>query len=248
SQMARHGARINTLQWAALMLNHERTKDIALQISTEPRIARPTAEDDTINAAIPMKFYDLQDELHAAAGELAKASESKKIHEIKRAYGQLTKTCIRCHSVYTRTSERLSPEAQKPEDPLVLKRAKPLPKEARDYLNEQMQAHASAMQKTLNAALRLDYAGLESAVAVMMEGPKIARPTAGPQHPLSLLLPDDFFDLQDDFYSRADALGRAAKQRDDAKIADTFSEVGGACIACHAVYLNLDVGKAKKSK
>ena len=55
-------------------------------------------------------------------------------------------------------------------------------------------------------------------------------------------------DLQDEFYSRADALGRAAKSRDDAKIAETFSEVGGACIACHSVYLNLDVSKAKKSK
>ena len=99
-QMGRHAQRMEGLQWSALMLNYETTKGISSSIVDEPRIARPTGDADTINQIIPAAFYDLQDELHAAAGDLAKASEAKNDQSMIQAYSRLTKTCIACHSLY----------------------------------------------------------------------------------------------------------------------------------------------------
>jgi len=101
-QMGRHAQRMEGLQWSALLLNYDTTKAISSSIASEPRIARPTGDMDTINQIIPPAFYDLQDELHTAAGELATASEGKDDAGMTRAYARLTKTCISCHSLYLR--------------------------------------------------------------------------------------------------------------------------------------------------
>jgi len=101
-QMGRHAQRMEGLQWSALLLNYETTKAISSSIASEPRIARPTGDMDTINQIIPPAFYDLQDELHSAAGELATASEAKDDPGMTKAYARLTKTCISCHSLYLR--------------------------------------------------------------------------------------------------------------------------------------------------
>mgnify|MGYP001826280504 CR=1 FL=1 len=120
-----------------------------------------------------------------------------------------------------------------------LLRDKPFPVEARNILNSRMQQHAVHMEKMLWSALVLDYQSVQTSAEAIAAMPKIARPTAGPQDPLNSLLPERFFELQDDLFSNAAALAIAAKDKDDKKIAESFSALGATSMSCHSLYLRI---------
>jgi len=124
-----------------------------------------------------------------------------------------------------------------------LLRDKPFPLEARKILNARMQQHAANMEQLLWSALVLDYPSIEKSAEGIASAPKILRPTAGPQDPLNSLLPERFFDLQDQLYANAGKLAIAAKQRDDKAIAASFSALGATCMSCHSLYLRIDADK-----
>ncbi len=124
-----------------------------------------------------------------------------------------------------------------------LLRDKPFPVEARKILNARMQQHAANMEQLLWSALVLDYPSIEKSAEGIASAPKILRPTAGPQDPLNSLLPERFFDLQDQLYGNAGKLAIAAKQRNDKAIAESFSALGATCMSCHSLYLRIDADK-----
>lgn len=121
-----------------------------------------------------------------------------------------------------------------------IERAKPLPREARDILRSRMERHAVAMDQLMWASVVLDYDSIRSAAEDIAKSPPIARPGSGPQNPLNALLPERYFQLQDELYTQTDNLMRAATAHDDMAIADAFSELSGTCMSCHSVYLRFD--------
>lgn len=100
-RMLNHGSDMSDLLWATLFLDDASVADIATHIVQTPRFARPTTQDATeLNALLPAEFFDLQDQLVQRAEALAEAAKRQDANEMAEAYGELTKTCVRCHSVY----------------------------------------------------------------------------------------------------------------------------------------------------
>jgi cytochrome c556 len=101
--MIRHGEDMESLLWAALMLDYDTASVLASDMVAEPRIARPSPGDaDTLNVAFPAAFFAYQDRLAAAQRALADAARARDDAALARAYGTLAETCIGCHAVYVR--------------------------------------------------------------------------------------------------------------------------------------------------
>ncbi len=101
--MQRHGDHAESLLWSALMLDHAAAREIATWVADDLAIARPMAgQEDALNTLLPEAYFEQQDALRAAAQELAAAAYAKDDQAVARAYGELTKTCITCHSLYMR--------------------------------------------------------------------------------------------------------------------------------------------------
>lgn len=99
--MMRHGQTLEQLLWSAVMLEHAATADAARDLLTQPRIPRPApTTGEPQRGQIPMSFFDLQDRMYAAASELHRAATARDDMAAAKAYGDLTQTCIACHSIY----------------------------------------------------------------------------------------------------------------------------------------------------
>lgn len=102
-RMQRHGAAMTDMVWAALFLDYDSAADIAQEIASEPRLARPFSRDASeLNALLPESFFALQDELAARAEEVARVAPTKDPAALSASVGRLTDTCMRCHSAYLR--------------------------------------------------------------------------------------------------------------------------------------------------
>jgi len=102
-QMLRHGDHAESLLWSALMLDHEAAQEIAGWVASEVTIARPIAgHEDALNSLLPAAFFAQQDALRAAAKRLGDAARARDDAALGQAYGELTQTCVACHSLYLR--------------------------------------------------------------------------------------------------------------------------------------------------
>lgn len=102
-RMDRHAEQMTFLLVGIVLLNVDATAAFAEEIANEPKLARPGPEDeDTVNALIPRRMFDLQDELAKRAQDLATQAKNnpEDVEGISRAYGRVTETCIRCHAAY----------------------------------------------------------------------------------------------------------------------------------------------------
>ena len=101
SRMERHGEEMMLMLVSVMTLQHEDTELLAEHVASEPRLGRPAPnERDTINALLPARFFELQDQLLLRANALSTAAKSKDDARVVHAYGQLAETCVACHSVY----------------------------------------------------------------------------------------------------------------------------------------------------
>ena len=92
---------MSDLVWAMLFVDDDSVAEIAENIATQPRIARPTTNDATeLASRLPTSFFDLQDELVTTAERLSKEARAKDVANMAYAYGALTATCVRCHAAY----------------------------------------------------------------------------------------------------------------------------------------------------
>lgn len=109
-RMARHGADMLALVQAVLFLDHQTTQRLAAEIAAEPRLTRPIAGGlDDVNAALPERFFILQDELKSRAIDLAGASRSSDPAQLAARLGELTQTCVSCHAAYLEPPPALAP-------------------------------------------------------------------------------------------------------------------------------------------
>ena len=100
-RMRRHGPDARELMLAVVTLRHEQAAQIAERIQSEPSLADPSrAGSDTLNAALPPKFFVLQKQLAVRSADVARAARKQDDAKITQAFGKLLETCVSCHSVY----------------------------------------------------------------------------------------------------------------------------------------------------
>lgn len=100
-KMRRHGADMTQLFLSTTLLQHEKTRILASEISKEVRLSRPTVGgEDDLNTALPEKFFVLQDEVRARARNLAEAAKGTDDAEMAKSFGLLMQTCVECHSAF----------------------------------------------------------------------------------------------------------------------------------------------------
>ncbi|GMU62268.1 MAG: hypothetical protein AMXMBFR34_40310 [Myxococcaceae bacterium] len=100
-RMARHGKDMTRLVQAVVLLEKDVAKELAQAIASEPRITRPTpGASDELNSALPEQFFVRQDELRERAKAMAQAAASESDDALAARLGDLTRTCVGCHSAY----------------------------------------------------------------------------------------------------------------------------------------------------
>jgi cytochrome c556 len=101
TRMAFHARDMGALMSAVMLLKYELIHERATGIANDASLARPLTGDATeLNSALPEKFFAFQDELRAAATALAAAAAEQDPQQTADTYGQLSKTCVKCHATY----------------------------------------------------------------------------------------------------------------------------------------------------
>jgi len=101
NRMARHAEHMTALVQAVVLFDRPTIVEEARAIAEESTLARPTTDDATeLNALLPARFFELQDELRKNARRLATASQGQDAEAVADAHAELTRTCVRCHATY----------------------------------------------------------------------------------------------------------------------------------------------------
>jgi hypothetical protein len=102
-KMGRHGDDMVELMLSVTLLQYDVASEVSHRIANEPRIDRPSAgAEDDVGAALPERFFKLQDELRVKAQAVRAAAVKRDDKELAKSYGRLTETCVSCHSAYLR--------------------------------------------------------------------------------------------------------------------------------------------------
>jgi cytochrome c556 len=100
-RMGFHAREMGRLMEAVMILDYPTVEAGAEAIGADVRLARATTQDATeLNAALPERFFLLQEELRVHARSLAEAARREDAFSVADAYGRLSQTCVRCHGVY----------------------------------------------------------------------------------------------------------------------------------------------------
>jgi hypothetical protein len=99
--MPAHASDMGALMSAIMVLHYDEIDERARAIAADTRFARPmTGDASELNAALPDRFFLLQDELRTEAGILARAAAQASALDVADAYGRLSGTCVKCHAAY----------------------------------------------------------------------------------------------------------------------------------------------------
>jgi hypothetical protein len=107
ARMGRHGASLSGLARSVVLLD----------FATTARLARQVADDETIALAVTPavrpdpaeSFTALQEELRARARRLGDAAAARDDAAVADSFGEVAKTCVRCHRLYLRPAPRTRP-------------------------------------------------------------------------------------------------------------------------------------------
>jgi hypothetical protein len=108
SRMGRHGASLTGLGRAVVMLDLTTAARQARQIADEELVAR-SLDTDRKNERAGESFGALQEELRARAARLAAEAGARNDLGVADAFGELAKTCVRCHRLYLPREGRPGP-------------------------------------------------------------------------------------------------------------------------------------------
>jgi cytochrome c556 len=118
----------------------------------------------------------------------------------------------------------------------ALEPAQPLPGAARAVLKSRMANHVRDMTDLVSAIMVLDYPTIANRAKAVASDANLARPLGGDATELNALLPDRFFEYQDELRKNARALAAAAERMDALEVAEAYGHVSESCVRCHAVY------------
>ncbi|HEX8821005.1 MAG TPA: hypothetical protein VF794_13840 [Archangium sp.] len=100
-KMGRHGVDARELMYGVTLLRYDVARAAAQRIASEPRIARPEpGSEDDLSAALPERFFLLQDEARMRAQAVRDSAERRDDKVMAENYGLLVQTCVNCHSLY----------------------------------------------------------------------------------------------------------------------------------------------------
>jgi hypothetical protein len=102
-------------------------------------------------------------------------------------------------------------------------------------LRSKMGRHDAQMKALVSRVVLLDDDGAARAAGEIFDEPALARPLGGDE--LNGLLPERFFQLQDQLRAQTRRLVIATGQHDRQAVAQEFADLTKTCIACHEVYL-----------
>jgi hypothetical protein len=98
--MNHHGADMTELAWDVILLDYDATRARADRVAAEPALANGLTDGARLRQVLPNRFYQLQDDMLAAAVGLSQAALSRDSHAMATAYGRLATGCVDCHRVY----------------------------------------------------------------------------------------------------------------------------------------------------
>jgi Cytochrome C' len=111
-RMAAHARDMGELVSAIMLLEYDGIAGRGDKIAGDASLSRPTTNDATeLNASVPEKFFVRQDDLRAAAHNLAEAARSHDPYKVAGAYGRLSETCVRCHADFRPSLPDAPPES-----------------------------------------------------------------------------------------------------------------------------------------
>jgi cytochrome c556 len=99
-----------------------------------------------------------------------------------------------------------------------------------------MANHTKDMTDLVSAIMVLDYPTIADRAKAVAADANLARPLGGDATELNTLLPDKFFQYQDDLRKNAGVLAAAAERMDALQVADAYGHLSESCVRCHAVY------------
>lgn len=100
-RMTRHAKDLADIYGSMRRGELELVARLASAIADEPRIARPTKDaQDTLNQALPARFFVAQDALAERAGALAAAAKRGDVPAARAAFDAMTAECLGCHARY----------------------------------------------------------------------------------------------------------------------------------------------------
>jgi hypothetical protein len=102
ARMRRHGETMSNLIRSVVLLDRPTIRTLAGRIADEEIIARASkAMREKRDLSLPPEFFTEQTVLSGAARELAAAAAADGDDEtLANRFSELTRTCVRCHSVY----------------------------------------------------------------------------------------------------------------------------------------------------
>ena len=112
-----------------------------------------------------------------------------------------------------------------------------LPAPVRGALSARMGRHGEQLTYLLADVVLLDFESAEQLGEDIAAEPPLARPLPGDKESLNAMLPNAFFEYQDQLKVRAARLGRAAKAKDRVDLVAAFGALAETCVGCHAAYL-----------
>lgn len=111
-----------------------------------------------------------------------------------------------------------------------------IPPAALRVVKSKMVRHEDQMKALVSRVILLDDDGVARVGGAIFDEPALARPVSGDE--LNGLLPERFFELQDDLRARARRLVIAAGRHDHDAMADEFAAVTKSCVTCHQVFVH----------
>lgn len=100
-RMERHGKMMTNLVEGVILLQRDVVVELAATIASEPRLTRPIVGGaNDLNAALPERFFVLQDELRERAQVLGAAARRSDDDALALRFADLTRTCVACHSAF----------------------------------------------------------------------------------------------------------------------------------------------------
>lgn len=108
---------------------------------------------------------------------------------------------------------------------------------ARQLLRRRMERHGRDLNQLTNGVVLLRRDVVLAIAQTISSEPRITRPLPDTRDELNSALPERFFVLQDELRERAKALAEAAKNRDDAAVAEAYGRTIQTCVSCHVSFL-----------
>lgn len=112
----------------------------------------------------------------------------------------------------------------------------PLPVAVQGILRQRMTLHARDMNALVGAIMIVDYPNIAERADQIADDVSLSRPLSDDATELNSLVPEKFFEYQDQLRAEARKLAEAARARNPREVASRYGRLSESCVRCHAQY------------